>query len=186
MGNSKYEEFVTQIISLVGGKENVNVFTHCATRLRFNVRDKSIVHFDEIKGLSGAVGAVWSGEQLQVIIGNVVIDAIAGYVTPIIPVLVGSGLLKILLLLGELTGFMSSGPTYDVLTFASDAGFYFLPVFGASNTSSLFPAILTGFSPFHSGAFTDTSYHAAIGTVSDRACRSIYWYLSGNFYDVAV
>lgn len=65
----KFKELSTNIISLVGGKENVEFFIHCVTRLRFNVKDRSLVKMKEIEKISNVIGVQWSGEQLQVIIG---------------------------------------------------------------------------------------------------------------------
>ena len=57
-------------------------------------------------------------------------DALSGCVTPVIPILVGCGLLKIIIMLCELTHILNADmPTHMVLSFVSDAGFYFLPVF---------------------------------------------------------
>lgn len=39
----KYQELSDKIVGLVGGKANVQFFTHCVTRLRFNVKDESAV-----------------------------------------------------------------------------------------------------------------------------------------------
>ena len=69
---SKYEELTKNIIGLVGGKENVSLFTHCMTRLRFNVKDKGIVETGELEKISGVLGVQWTGDQLQVIIGSAV------------------------------------------------------------------------------------------------------------------
>jgi len=41
MKRKTYQEMSKQIVELVGNKENISLFTHCVTRLRFNVRDKS-------------------------------------------------------------------------------------------------------------------------------------------------
>ena len=41
-------EFSKEILILVGGEKNVSNFTHCITRLRFNVKDKSIVKAEDI------------------------------------------------------------------------------------------------------------------------------------------
>ena len=52
----KYQELSDKIVGLVGGKANVQFFTHCVTRLRFNVKDESAVkkeerlHRGEIRG----------------------------------------------------------------------------------------------------------------------------------------
>ena len=42
----KYQELSDKIVGLVGGKANVQFFTHCVTRLRFNVKDESAVKKD--------------------------------------------------------------------------------------------------------------------------------------------
>lgn len=69
-----YTELANQILELIGRKENVTHFTHCITRLRFNVGDKNEVKLEELKELKGTLGAQWSGDQLQVIIGGEVDD----------------------------------------------------------------------------------------------------------------
>lgn len=64
----KYEDLANSVIDLVGGKENITFFTHCITRLRFNVKDKSLVKKEAIEQVQGVMGCQWSGEQLQIII----------------------------------------------------------------------------------------------------------------------
>lgn len=71
----RYEDLANSVIELVGGKDNVTFFTHCITRLRFNVKDKSVVKKDEIADVEGVMGCQWSGDQLQIIIGQSVGDA---------------------------------------------------------------------------------------------------------------
>lgn len=71
----KYEELADKIPSLIGGKENIMFFTHCVTRLRFNLKDKSLAEVEQIESLNGVVGTQWSGDQLQIIIGQAVGDA---------------------------------------------------------------------------------------------------------------
>ncbi|MCI4129553.1 PTS transporter subunit EIIC [Bacillus haynesii] len=76
---AKYEELASKVLELVGGKDNITFLTHCITRLRFNVKDKSIIKIKEIESTSGIIGCQWAGEQLQIIIGatvNEVYDAI--------------------------------------------------------------------------------------------------------------
>lgn len=71
MSNKKnYAEIAEQIVSLIGGKENVSQVTHCMTRLRLNLKNRALVDLDNIKKIAGVMGAQWSGEQLQVIIGQ--------------------------------------------------------------------------------------------------------------------
>lgn len=70
----KYEEMCGMILKQIGGKENITYATHCITRLRFNLVDRSVVNMDEIKKIHGVLGCQFSGEQLQVIIGQAVGD----------------------------------------------------------------------------------------------------------------
>lgn len=72
--SKKYDELVSKIADCVGGKENVEFFTHCVTRLRFNVKDQSLVKTEEIEKLGGVLGVQWQNGQLQVIIGQAVND----------------------------------------------------------------------------------------------------------------
>lgn len=71
---AKYTELCEQILANVGGKDNVTSAVHCMTRLRVNVKDKSKVDVDACKHLKGAVGAQFSGDQFQIIIGQHVSD----------------------------------------------------------------------------------------------------------------
>lgn len=67
----KNEETIAyQIIEKVGGANNIIRLTHCATRLRFVLRDKSKFKPNEIKQLPNILSAIQSGEESQVIIGN--------------------------------------------------------------------------------------------------------------------
>ncbi|WP_196000166.1 beta-glucoside-specific PTS transporter subunit IIABC [Clostridium sp. 1001271B_151109_B4] len=65
-----YENLAKQILKNIGGQENVSNLTHCATRLRFNLKDKSKANTEVIKSISGVMGVVDKGGQYQVIIGN--------------------------------------------------------------------------------------------------------------------
>ncbi len=69
-----YEELSGQIITLIGGKENVSFFTHCVTRLRFTLKDRDRVNVPELEKLPGVFGTKWSNGQLQIIVGNEVTD----------------------------------------------------------------------------------------------------------------
>ena len=70
MAKKNYEEMSKQILELTGGNNNITQLTHCVTRLRFNVRDKSLVQVKEIENIKGVMGTQWSGEQFQIIIGG--------------------------------------------------------------------------------------------------------------------
>ncbi|MEC6747694.1 beta-glucoside-specific PTS transporter subunit IIABC [Marinilactibacillus sp. XAAS-LB27] len=71
---SSNKEIAQKVLELTGGKENVNNVWHCVTRLRFNLNDKDQVKLDEIKDVDGVMGAQFSGDQFQVIVGNRVSD----------------------------------------------------------------------------------------------------------------
>ncbi|WP_312429605.1 PTS transporter subunit EIIC [Lacrimispora sp.] len=64
------KEKVSQIVELVGGKENIANCIHCATRLRFDLKDGENVKLDEIKKIDGILGAVYQAGQYQVIVGT--------------------------------------------------------------------------------------------------------------------
>lgn len=75
MGNNKkYKELAEFILQKVGGRENITFATHCMTRLRLTVKDKSIVSEKEIENLEGVIGTQWSNDQFQIIIGQSVGD----------------------------------------------------------------------------------------------------------------
>ena len=65
-----YAELAKQILEKVGGKENVAFLTHCATRLRFNLKDDTKADMDALKKTKGVMGVVNKGGQFQVIIGS--------------------------------------------------------------------------------------------------------------------
>ncbi|HDK7168044.1 TPA: PTS glucose transporter subunit IIA [Clostridium botulinum] len=65
-----YKKVGLQVLELVGGTKNVNKLTHCATRLRFELNDKSKVQMKKLEKLPGVISVVDKGGQFQVIIGN--------------------------------------------------------------------------------------------------------------------
>lgn len=165
-----YDVLAKQVLELVGGRENVASAMHCYTRLRINCKDTSIVDLDAIKQLD-VLGAQFTGEQLQVIIGNEVkevyeafieqsglqkeamideklddvpakkkwtikgmltgiVDAIVACVIPLIPILIGSGVLQAIVLIIQQFGWLpADSPTLVTINFVANAAFYFLPVF---------------------------------------------------------
>jgi len=70
----KYGKLVNDIVANVGGKDNIVNVVHCATRLRFHLKEHTIANTEEIKKLDGVMGVVFSGGQYQIIIGNHVSD----------------------------------------------------------------------------------------------------------------
>lgn len=59
-----------EIITFVGGENNIKEVFHCITRLRFYLNDKNIVNVEKLKRIPGVIGVQFSGDQLQIIIGN--------------------------------------------------------------------------------------------------------------------
>ncbi len=65
----KNEKLAEEILPLVGGKENVVSVFHCATRLRFELKDQGLAKDDELKKVSGVLGIKHAGDSFQVIVG---------------------------------------------------------------------------------------------------------------------
>ena len=61
------------ILAAVGGPENIINFTHCATRLRFELNDASVVDKATVEAIPGVMGAVpQGGDRYQIVIGGAV------------------------------------------------------------------------------------------------------------------
>lgn len=65
-----YKALAKTILNYIGGKENVISFTHCATRLRFNLKDDNKTDKKHLEATPGVMGVVNKGGQFQVIIGS--------------------------------------------------------------------------------------------------------------------
>lgn len=124
-----YHKLAEQILSLVGGKDNVRNCYHCQTRLRFSLADENKADTAGLEALDGVRKVMINAGVYQVVIGtdvadlfaalepmldlkpqqeepaqkkgviNTVIDFVAGTFQPIIPALSGAGMLKALLAL---------------------------------------------------------------------------------------
>ncbi|WP_027587128.1 glucose PTS transporter subunit IIA [Acidipropionibacterium thoenii] len=63
----------SEIVKAVGGPDNIASLTHCATRLRFQLVDGSVVNTPTVEQIPGVMGAVpQSGDRYQVVIGGAV------------------------------------------------------------------------------------------------------------------
>lgn len=169
------EQLAKEILNLVGGEQNVNSVVHCATRLRFKLKNQDKANTDKLKNLDGVITVMQSGGQYQVVIGNNVssiykallkvsnlnsetsqaveednkngnafsklIDVISAIFTPVLGALIGSGIIKGLLMVATLfLGLDATSGTYRVLAAAANAMFYFLPVILAYTASKKFGA----------------------------------------------
>lgn len=65
-----YREVGRNVLHQVGGKDNVVSLTHCATRLRFELKDKKKADTKALEKTPGVISVVDSGGQYQVVIGN--------------------------------------------------------------------------------------------------------------------
>lgn len=63
-----------KIVDAVGGEENIISVFHCITRLRFNLRDKSLLNPKLLKGCEGIYGENFVGDEFQIIVGDKVFD----------------------------------------------------------------------------------------------------------------
>ena len=62
-----------QIVANSGGPGNIESLSHCATRLRFQLRDGSLVDQAALEAVPGVMGVVpQGGDRLQVVIGGAV------------------------------------------------------------------------------------------------------------------
>ncbi|NOU77510.1 PTS beta-glucoside transporter subunit EIIBCA [Paenibacillus sp. LMG 31459] len=154
-----YRELGNDVVKLVGGERNIGSVIHCATRLRFNLKDDSKAQQEELKKLSGVMGVMNKGGQFQVVIGthvaevykeiskiisvdgnagggakksitNQIFEIISGSFAPLLGALAGAGMLRALLAVLTALDWMSAeSSTYRVLAGAGNAVFYFLPIF---------------------------------------------------------
>ena len=65
-----YQSVAKKILERVGGKENVVSLIHCMTRLRFTLKDESVVDDELVKKTKGVMGVMKKAGQYQIIIGN--------------------------------------------------------------------------------------------------------------------
>lgn len=64
------KELAEKCIELVGGANNINAISHCATRLRFTLKDVNKVKKDELLKTEGVINVMQVGTQTQIIIGQ--------------------------------------------------------------------------------------------------------------------
>ncbi|WP_342045124.1 beta-glucoside-specific PTS transporter subunit IIABC [Bacillus sp. OTU530] len=69
-----YNGLAKDIVRLVGGEQNVSSLVHCATRLRFKLKDRAKADKATLENLNGVLSVVESGGQFQVVVGSHVAD----------------------------------------------------------------------------------------------------------------
>lgn len=162
-----YKDLATELLSLVGGKDNVNSLTHCMTRLRFVLKNEELANTDEIKELKSIMGVVKQGGQYQIIIGKEVADVydevmkqvgevkhetvvnkniwdkftatVSGIFTPFLGIFAACGILKGILTMCVVFGIMTPEMgVYTVLYAIADSVFYFMPILLGSSAAEKF------------------------------------------------
>lgn len=67
---AKYTQEVKELLTLIGGKENIAAVSHCMTRMRFVLTDEKKAKTKEIEQIKCVKGTFTQAGQYQVIIGN--------------------------------------------------------------------------------------------------------------------
>ena len=67
---SKYGNDIRELLDYIGGKDNIGAVSHCATRMRFVLKDTKIADENKIKKIKSVKGTFTQAGQFQVIIGN--------------------------------------------------------------------------------------------------------------------
>ena len=85
MAKKDYDQLAKDVVTHVGGKENIVDVTNCMTRLRFVLKDDAAANESALKQLKQVKGIMNQGGQYQVIIGTEVSD-----ITPVVREYIGS------------------------------------------------------------------------------------------------
>ena len=163
------KQLAEKILLFSGGEQNIKGVTHCVTRLRLSVHDTNKIKNIEIQSLPGVIGVNQVGNQFQVILGPKVVDVynefngmvnistdsqtgdqheglvskfldtLSGIFTPILPAIIGAGLLKGIMIFLMFYGLVSTeSDLFKFLNIFSDSAFYFIPILLAVSTATRF------------------------------------------------
>lgn len=162
-----YLETAQTIINLVGGVNNIEHIEHCSTRLRLSLVDNARVNQPALEKVPGVLGVrvnvqcqVIIGKEVIEIYeavrqlaegrqpdaarpgarrqwGPYLIDFVISIFQPLIPAIAGGGVLKSLLLLLDVMGWLTrDNSTWKVLDAIGSAPLYFLPILVAITTAT--------------------------------------------------
>lgn len=67
---SKFTKDISDLLDYIGGEENISSVSHCATRLRFVLKDPKKADIKKIESLKSIKGTFTQAGQFQIIIGN--------------------------------------------------------------------------------------------------------------------
>lgn len=170
-----YQETAQAILQAVGGVDNVQSATHCVTRLRLTLKNDASVSDDRVKAIPRVMGVIRKNGQYQIILGNdvgnyyqafsklgqfdknggadkkvgnvfeTIIEYIAGSMTPLIPAMLGGGMIKVLVIVLPMLGLLKAdSQTIQFLSIFGDAPYYFMPLllaYSASQKLKVTPAL---------------------------------------------
>ena len=166
------KELASQILEHIGGEENITFLTHCATRIRLNLKDDNKADVKVLSRLDGVITAQNKSGQLQIVIGakvnavyeelekmvkitdsaievgnkktkrnpiNAVIETVAGIFTPVLPALIGCGMLKSIHVILTQYGLLNpASGAAQIIAMGGDLIFYFMPFFLAISAAKKF------------------------------------------------
>lgn len=75
-----YAKIASQVIKYVGGAGNIRSVAHCATRLRFQLKDNSLRNEEAISDLEGVKGVFLTQSQFQIIFGSGTVNLVCAEV----------------------------------------------------------------------------------------------------------
>ena len=64
------KQLAEEILQKVGGKKNINSYSHCSTRLRFDLKDKNSIAKAALERTDGVLQVMEVAGQTQVVIGS--------------------------------------------------------------------------------------------------------------------
>lgn len=79
-----YQGIAKKIIDGVGGKDNIRHAMHCATRLRFNLKDNDKVDEAKLDAIDEVKGTFLSGDQYQIILGSGLVNIVCDEVKKVL------------------------------------------------------------------------------------------------------
>lgn len=72
----KHEETINELLEVVGGKENISNYEHCATRLRIVLKDNDVVDKEKAEAISKNKGYFYSTGQHQFVFGTGLVNEV--------------------------------------------------------------------------------------------------------------
>lgn len=71
-----YPKVASQVIKLLGGKNNIKALAHCATRLRLAIEDESLIDEKGIDDVEGVKGQFKVAGQYQIVFGSGIVNQV--------------------------------------------------------------------------------------------------------------